>query len=177
MQASNIFLIILLIFVQAYTPLPVSQPSSNNYISLQQIIQPDILPECSFLDNGQCSSSKSVATEPAANHEISNVVVDQSCSYMNGGSSVTPMGQIGSPLGEITNTEFKDLHEFVNDLLDNGNSLTPSFCSVESAIRYLGRNIDGDQVQNINVDEGDLFSDIIGFFKSTKLNQSAKVKV
>ena len=89
MQASNIFSIILLIFVQAYTPLPVSQPSSNNYISLQQIIQPDILPECSFLDNGQCSSSKSIATEPAASHEIPNVVVDQSCSYINGGISVT----------------------------------------------------------------------------------------
>ena len=84
---------------------------------------------------------------------------------------------MGSPLGEIINPEFKDLHEFVNNLLDNGNSLMPSFCSVESAIRYLGRNIDGDQVQNINVDEGDLFSDIIGFFKSTKLNQSAKLKV
>ena len=90
MQASNIFLIILLIFVQAYTPSPVSQPSSNNYILLQQIIQPDILAECSFLDNGQCSSSKSVATEHAARHEISNAVVDQSCSYINGGSSVTP---------------------------------------------------------------------------------------
>ena len=51
-----------------------------------------------------------VATEPAANHEISNVVVDQSCSYINGGSSVTPIGQMGSPLGEIINPEFKDLH-------------------------------------------------------------------
>ena len=80
---------------------------------------------------------------------------------------------MGSPLGEIINPEFKDLHEFDNDLLDNGNSLMPSFCSVESAIRYLGRNIDGEEVQKINGDEEDLFSDMNGFFKSAKLNQSA----
>ena len=53
---------------------------------------------------------------------------------------------MGSPLGETINPEIKDL-------LDNGNSLIPSFCSVESAIRYLGRNIDGDEVQKINVGE------------------------
>ena len=53
----------------------------------------------------------------------------------------------------------------------------PWFCSVESVIRYLGRNIDGDEVQKINVDEEDLFSDVIGFFKSPKLNQSVKLKV
>ena len=44
-------------------------------------------------------------------------------------------------------------------------------------MRYLGRNIDSDEVQKINVDEEDLFSDMIGFFKSAKLNQSAKIKV
>ena len=77
MQTSSISLIILLIFVQAYKPLPLSQSSSNNYISIQQhIIQSDILIECSFLDVGQCSSSKSLSTEPAANHEISNVVLN-----------------------------------------------------------------------------------------------------
>ena len=66
-----------MIFIQAYTPLPLSQSSSNNYISTQQqIIQPDILPKCSFLDNGQCSSSKSVSRELDANHQIPNVVVD-----------------------------------------------------------------------------------------------------
>ena len=154
MQASNIFLIILIIFVQAYTPLPLSKSSSNNYISTQQqIIQLDILPECNFLDNSQCPSSQSVSTEPAANHEISNVVVDQSCSYINGGSSVTSIGQMGSLSGETINPEIKDLHEFVNDLQDNGNGLIPSFCSGESAMRYLGRNIDGDEVQKINVNE------------------------
>ena len=100
-----------------------SQSSSNNYIlTQQQIIQPDILPECSFLDNSQCPSSQSVSTEPAANHEISNVVVDQSCSYINGGSSATPIGQVGSPLGETINPEIKNLYEFVKDLLDNGSS-------------------------------------------------------
>ena len=55
--------------------------------------------------------------------------------------------------------------------------MIPSFCSVESEMRYLGRNIDSDEVQKINVDEEDLFSDMIGFFKSAKLNQSAKIKV
>ena len=138
MQASNMFLIILLIFVQAYTPLPLSQSGNNNYISTQQqIIQPDILPECIFLDNGQCSSSKSISTEPAADHEISSVAVDQSCSYINGGSSITPIGQMGSPLGETISPEIKDLHELAKDHLDNGNSLMLSFCSVESAVRYL----------------------------------------
>ena len=77
---------------------------------------------------------------------------------------------MGSPLGETINPEIKDL-------LDNGNSLIPSFCSVESAIRYLGRDIDGDEVQRINIDEEDHFFDMIGFFKSAKLNQSAKLKV
>ena len=36
-------------------------------------------------------------------------------------------------------------------------------------MRYLGRNIDSDEVQKINVDEEDLFSDMIGFFKSAKV--------
>ena len=84
---------------------------------------------------------------------------------------------MGSPLGEIVNPEIKDLHEFVNDHQDNGNSLIPSFCCVESSIQYIGRNIDGDEIQKINVNEKDLFSDMIGFFKSVKLNQSAKLKV
>ena len=47
--------------------------------------------------------------------------------------------------------------------------MIPSFCSVESEMRYLGRNIDSDEVQKINVDEEDLFSDMIGFFKSAKV--------
>ena len=80
------------------------------------------MPECNFFDNGQYCSSKSVSTELVANHEISNVVVDQSCSYINGGSSATAIGQMGSPLGETINPEIKDLHEFVKDLLDNGSS-------------------------------------------------------
>ena len=122
-------------------------------------------------------AAKAFQQNLVANHQISNVVVDQSCGYINGSSSVTPIGQMGSPLGEAINPEVKDLHEFVNDHLDNGNNLIPSFCSVESSIRYIGRNIDGDEVQKINVDEEDLFSDMIGFYKSAKLNQSAKLKV
>ena len=68
------------IFNNSHNFCPLSQSNSINYISTQQqIIQPDILPECSFLDNSQCSSSKSVSTEPAANQEIANVVVDKFC--------------------------------------------------------------------------------------------------
>ena len=184
MQTSSISLIILFIFVQAYTPLPLSQSSSNNYISIQQhIIQSDILIECSFLDVGQCSSSKSLSTEPAANHEISNVVLNQFCSYINGGNSVALTGQINNPLGKTINPEIKDHHELVSDPLDNGNSLIPSFCSVKSAMQYLGQNIDDDDVQKINPNKEDLFCYMIGFsnynfhFEITifKLNQSVKL--
>ena len=84
---------------------------------------------------------------------------------------------MGSPLGEIVNPYIKYLHKFVNDYPDNGNSLIPSFCSVEGSIQYIGWNIDADKIQKINVNEEDLFSDMIGFFKSIKLNQSHKLKV
>ena len=172
MQDSNISLIILIIFVPYHSliALITFQHSSRLFSRI-------FCPNVAFLIMVNAPAAKAFQQNLVANHQISNVVVDQSCGYINGSSSVTPIGQMGSPLGEAINPEVKDLHEFVNDHLDNGNNLIPSFCSVESSIRYIGRNIDGDEVQKINVDEEDLFSDMIGFYKSAKLNQSAKLKV
>lgn len=71
--------------------------------------------------------------------------------------------------------ENSELSEFINDLLDNTDTI-PIFSTLKKAVEYLQKKV-ADDVRKVKVDEEDIFSDMISFFKSSNLQCKIQIKL